>query len=98
MELIEIAKQIREAKESIFLIYAFNGTGKTRLSIQYKEDAREQEPDENGKRKQTGVYYNAYSEDLFVWDNDIDCYSTVETFNNNRGNATATSFYKKVYA
>lgn len=72
MELREIAKQIREAKESIFLIYAFNGTGKTRLSIQYKEDAREQEPDENGKRKQTGVYYNAYSEDLFVWDNDIE--------------------------
>jgi len=72
MELIEIAKQIREAKESIFLIYAFNGTGKTRLSIQYKEDAREQQPDENGKRKQTGVYYNAYSEDLFVWDNDIE--------------------------
>lgn len=72
MELIEIAKQIREAKESIFLIYAFNGTGKTRLSIQYKEDAREQQPDENDKRKQTGVYYNAYSEDLFVWDNDIE--------------------------
>lgn len=72
MKLIEIAKQIREAKESIFLIYAFNGTGKTRLSIQYKEDAREQQPDENGKRKQTGVYYNAYSEDLFVWDNDIE--------------------------
>ncbi len=72
MELMGIAKQIREAKESIFLIYAFNGTGKTRLSIQYKEDAREQQPDENGKRKQTGVYYNAYSEDLFVWDNDIE--------------------------
>lgn len=72
MKLIEIAKQIREAKERIFLIYAFNGTGKTRLSIQYKEDAREQQPDENGKRKQTGVYYNAYSEDLFVWDNDIE--------------------------
>ena len=72
MELMGIAKQIREAKESIFLIYAFNGTGKTRLSIQYKEDAREQQPDEKDKRKQTGVYYNAYSEDLFVWDNDIE--------------------------
>lgn len=72
MDLKEIAKQIREAKESIFLIYAFNGTGKTRLSIQYKEDAREQQPDEKDKRKQTGVYYNAYSEDLFVWDNDIE--------------------------
>lgn len=72
MELKDIAKQIKEAKENVFLIYAFNGTGKTRLSIQYKEDAREQQPDENGKRKQTGVYYNAYSEDLFVWDNDIE--------------------------
>ena len=72
MDLKNIAKQIREANEKIFLIYAFNGTGKTRLSIQYKEDAREQQPDENGKRKQTGVYYNAYSEDLFVWDNDIE--------------------------
>lgn len=35
---------------------------------------------------------------LLVWDNDIDCYSTVETFNTNRGTATATSFFKRVYA
>lgn len=34
---------------------------------------------------------------LLVWDNDIDCCSTVETFNN-RENATATTFYKRVYA
>ena len=34
---------------------------------------------------------------LLVWNNDIDCYSTVETFND-RGNATATTFYKRVYA
>lgn len=72
MELTDIARQIREEEARIYLIYAFNGTGKTRLSIQYKEDAREQEPDKNGKRRQTGVYYNAYSEDLFVWDNDIE--------------------------
>ena len=35
---------------------------------------------------------------LLVWDNEIDCYSTVETFNTNRGNATATTLYKRVYA
>ena len=35
---------------------------------------------------------------LLVWDNDIDCYSTVETFNTDRGNATATTFFKRVYA
>lgn len=34
---------------------------------------------------------------LLVWDNDIDCYSTVEEFNK-RGNASATSFYKSIYA
>ena len=31
MELSNIAKEIKEAKENIFLIYAFNATGKTRL-------------------------------------------------------------------
>lgn len=71
MELKDIAKQIRDAKENIFLIYAFNGTGKTRLSVEYKEFAREQSND-GRKGKQTGVYYNAYSEDLFVWDNGIE--------------------------
>ena len=72
MELKDIAKQIKDAKENIFLIYAFNGTGKTRLAVEYKEFAREQSDEEEKKGRQTGVYYNAYSEDLFVWDNDIE--------------------------
>lgn len=65
MELSDIAKEIKESKENIFLIYAFNATGKTRLSVEYKETARDSET-----RSQTGVYYNAFSEDLFIWDND----------------------------
>lgn len=71
MELIDIARQIKETRENILLIYAFNGTGKTRLSVEYKEYAREIKED-GTKGRQTGVYYNAYSEDLFVWDNDIE--------------------------
>lgn len=67
MGLETTAKEIYEAKENIFLIYAFNATGKTRLSTAYKEIARNEE-----NRRQTGVYYNAYSEDLFVWNNDIE--------------------------
>lgn len=59
-ELVDVAKEIFDAKERINLIYAFNATGKTRLSVAYKEL-----PD-NG----FGLCYNAYSEDLFVWDND----------------------------
>ena len=37
MTLSDIAKEIKGAKENIFLIYAFNGTGKTRLSKEYKD-------------------------------------------------------------
>ena len=48
------------------LIYAYNGTGKTRLSMEFKE---------SGKRKRGIVrdtlYFNAYTEDLFHWDNDL---------------------------
>ncbi|MBN9482841.1 MAG: anticodon nuclease [Bacteroidetes bacterium 43-93] len=66
MNLTEIATQIREARERIILIYAFNATGKTRLSVEYKGITR------NAEGAQTGIYYNAFSEDLFVWDNDHD--------------------------
>ncbi len=40
MDLSQIAKQIKDASENIFLIYAFNSTGKTRLSVEYKEAAK----------------------------------------------------------
>lgn len=60
----KIAKELLGAKEPIALIYAFNATGKTRLSVAYKNATKD------GGGNHTGVYYNAYSEDLFVWDND----------------------------
>lgn len=60
----EIAKQINESKSPITLIYAFNSTGKTKLSVEYKNITKK----EDGKH--SGVYYNAYSEDLFRWNND----------------------------
>lgn len=61
----QIAKDLANAKERITLIYAFNATGKTRLSVAYKDATK----GEDGTH--AGVYYNAYSEDLFVWDNDV---------------------------
>ncbi len=61
----EIAEQLISIKENIILIYAFNATGKTRLSVEYKNLTKNPE---NGNH--AGVYYNAFSEDLFVWDND----------------------------
>lgn len=65
MPTAEIAKQIKEAKENVIVIYAFNATGKTRLSVEYKNLTKD-----NDTGVHAGVYYNAYSEDLFYWDND----------------------------
>src|SRR5205814_394884 len=62
----EIARQLQEdILDKIVLIYAFNAIGKTRLSVEYKNITKEA-----AGGKHAGVYYNAYSEDLFVWDND----------------------------
>lgn len=61
----EIATQLYEQPQKICLIYAFNATGKTRLSVAYKDLTKN-----INAGKHSGVYYNAFSEDLFVWDND----------------------------
>jgi hypothetical protein len=51
----------------LVLLYAYNRTGKTRLSMEFKDA---------GKRKNGGnpdtLYFNAYTEDLFTWDNDLE--------------------------
>lgn len=65
MSLDIIAKEIKNFEEKIVLVYAFNTTGKTRLSVAFKNATK----DEN-TGKHSGVYYNAFSEDLFNWDNE----------------------------
>lgn len=60
----KIAKELAKAKERIVLVYAFNATGKTRLSVAFKDATK------SADGTHAGVYYNAYSEDLFIWDND----------------------------
>lgn len=47
------------------LLYAYNGTGKTRLSMAFKDIGKQ------GDARDT-LYFNAYTEDLFTWDNDLD--------------------------
>ena len=65
MSINDIAKQLNELNENIVVVYAFNATGKTRLSVSYKDKTKELNDE-----KHSGVYYNAFSEDLFVWNND----------------------------
>ena len=67
MNFTDLANQLKNLNESIALIYAFNATGKTRLSVAYKDATKDPETGQHA-----GVYYNAFSEDLFVWDNDED--------------------------
>lgn len=64
----EVAEKIRSLDRKIIVLYAFNGTGKTRLSVKFKELVNEVKDEEIIKHL---IYYNAYTEDLFFWDNDL---------------------------
>lgn len=64
-----LTKKLRDdlGGADVILLYAYNRTGKTRLSMEFKD---------SGKRKNNGkadtLYFNAFTEDLFTWDNDLD--------------------------
>ncbi len=74
--LAEIAQALKDSNKKVQLLYAFNGTGKTRLSrafrllVDPKDTGAEQAEQENSGVKI--LYYNAFTEDLFYWDNDLD--------------------------
>lgn len=68
--LTDIVKQLKDSNKKVQLIYAFNGVGKTRLSREFipKNDAE----DESETPQPKVIYYNAFTEDLFYWDNDLE--------------------------
>lgn len=83
--LTEIAQQLQSATHKtnavaekttdvkVQLIYAFNGYGKTRLSRAFKElISPKLEDDETDDTRPKILYYNAYTEDLFYWNNDLE--------------------------
>ncbi len=63
----ESQRRVVNKPATILLLYAYNRTGKTRLSMEFKDA---------GKRRNNGaadtLYFNAYTEDLFTWENDLD--------------------------
>lgn len=73
----EKTKEVDEVKPvpKVQLIYAFNGTGKTRLSREFKELFPPKTGDEDTQRSELVskiiLYYSAFTEDLFYWDNDL---------------------------
>jgi hypothetical protein len=74
--LTEIAQQLKDSDKKVQLIYAFNGVGKTRLSREFKQliapKADADEVNEPELARDKILYYNAFTEDLFYWDNDLD--------------------------
>ncbi len=63
---VRLRDDLNGGGKNYVLLYAFNGTGKTRISMEFKDC---------GKRKNRGnpdtLYFNAFTEDLFSWDNDL---------------------------
>jgi len=68
--LTEIAQQLKDSNKKVQLIYAFNGTGKTRLSREFKKLVAPSNTQTIRTRKKI-LYYDAFTEDLFYWDNDL---------------------------
>lgn len=77
--LLEVAKQLKDTGKKVQLIYAFNGSGKTRLSREFKHLVAPKDPGgEEGSSDKPALprtkilYYSAFTEDLFYWDNDLE--------------------------
>lgn len=78
-----LVAHLRKELESkkFLLLFAYNGTGKTRLSMAFKEAGKKEvilQTFEEGAIESLGaisrdtLYFNAYTEDLFTWDNDLE--------------------------
>lgn len=64
-DLDALAQYLRDQKKKTILLFAYNGTGKTRLSMAFKDLGKD------GEQRDT-LYFNAFTEDLFTWDNDLE--------------------------
>ncbi|MEH6965038.1 AAA family ATPase [Priestia megaterium] len=57
-------------EKKCILLFGYNGTGKTRLSGEFKSLGQLVDDDTQEKTADT-LYFNAFTEDLFYWDNDL---------------------------
>jgi hypothetical protein len=72
-DLKALARHLRQEldEQKFILLYAYNGTGKTRLSTVFKDLGKVQGSDGATAARDT-LYFNAFTEDLFSWDNDLE--------------------------
>jgi AAA domain len=85
-DLNALAAHLRQELENkkFILLYAYNGTGKTRLSTTFKDAGKTRslqhatvgsgvgQPLTTEVTQGDTLYFNAFTEDLFSWDNDLD--------------------------
>ncbi|MFC4231096.1 AAA family ATPase [Parasediminibacterium paludis] len=57
--------------KDLVLFFAHNGTGKTRLSMDFKQAGKEFDAEGKVTKRDT-LYFNAFTEDLFSWNNDLE--------------------------
>lgn len=69
-DLPALAQHLRDElnNKKFILLYAYNGVGKTRLSTEFKNLGKDAEDAD----KRDTLYFNAFTEDLFTWDNDLE--------------------------
>lgn len=58
-------------EKDLILLFAHNGTGKTRLSMEFKQLGKRFDDDGHVIGSDT-LYFNAFTEDLFSWNNDLE--------------------------
>lgn len=79
VNLKRLARNIRDSlgttdtldTKNYYLLFAYNGTGKTRLSGEFKELGKKRIRGSEETTRDT-LYYNAFTEDLFTWHNDLE--------------------------
>ncbi|MBK4783577.1 MAG: AAA family ATPase [Pantoea sp. Pent] len=66
-DLTALSTHLRSELENkkVILLYAYNGTGKTRLSMSFKDIGKQDDVRDT-------LYFNAFTEDLFQWNNDLE--------------------------
>src|ERR1700748_2684887 len=72
-DLTTLATHLRSELQNkkLILLYAYNGTGKTRLSTEFKNLGKQVNAEGETTDRDT-LYFNAFTEDLFNWDNDLE--------------------------
>lgn len=76
--LTEVAQHFRKdligdhrPMKDLVLFFAHNGIGKTRLSMEFKQAGKAFDNDGRVTQRDT-LYFNAFTEDLFSWNNDLE--------------------------